>query len=594
MCFALGLAGVSMQFALGQDTEPAQVQNAAPGPPAAPAAAKTTLHGVVIDTATGEPLPRALVRVLSEGNVVGALTDGEGRFAIADVPTGTQQIEAQKPGFFDEMAETAARGQWNEADFAHTVFVVADAPDLELRLEPANSIRGQVTLSTGETARDIQITLVKQTVDQGRTTWQVAGNGRTNADGVYRFGGLSDGEYALYTAPEMEDGRGLMLVEPNRTRNVEHNGYPSLFYPQAHDLAGAAKISLQGGMQGEANLTLALEPFYEVTASIPPAESVAETDLPFRFGPMYSAQVTDSEGRPLAYVAVYDPRSHTVQASLPNGNYRFVVTGMQPRLMLGDARRQISMAMSERGRMAGELEFAVAGRSVTNLHIPVALVSSGAVEVNLARTTAHAAEASATSEDEQAVTILLSQAGGSVAFGMISQYAHGPLNGPLTTQYVQPGTYWAHTNVADPHICVGSLTAGGANLAREPLVIGANGPAVPLAVNLRDDCARLTLTLPASAAGTGIGEEPFYTVYVVPEFDSTVDVVPQTLRASTGGTVTLEGLTPGSYRVYAFDKPVALPSHDRAALQALPSAGQSVELAPGGSSSLVLEVPVRE
>ncbi|HEY6489663.1 MAG: carboxypeptidase-like regulatory domain-containing protein [Terracidiphilus sp.] len=559
-----------------------------------PVAAKTTLHGVVLNTATGEPLPRALVRVLGEGDVAGALTDGEGRFAIADVALGPQQIEAQKPGFLDEMAETAARGQWNETDFAHTVLVAAGAPDLELRLEPANSIRGQVMLSTGETARDIQITLLKQTVDQGRTTWQVGATGTTNADGVYRFGGLADGQYALYSAPEMENGPGMMLAEPGRTRNVEHKGYPSLFYPQAHDLAGAAKIAVQGGIQTEANLTLTIEPFYQVSATIPSVEAAAETELPFRFGPMYSAQVTDSEGHPLAYVAIYDPRTHTVQASLPNGNYMFVVAGTQPRLMLAQGLSPMSMAMPERGRMAGALEFSVAGRSVSNLRIPVAPVSSGTVEVNLTRTSAHAEDASASTEDAQAVTILLSQAGGSVGFGMISQYAHGPLSGPLTTQYVPPGTYWAHTNVADQHICVGSLSAGGANLAREPLVVSTNGPSVPLAINLRDDCARLTLNLPAAAAGTGVGEEPFYTVYVVPEIDSTEDVVPRTLRGSTGGIATLDDLTPGSYRVYVFDKPVALAYHDRDALQSLPGPGQTVELAPGSSVTLVLEVPSHE
>ncbi len=62
------------------------------------------------------------------------------------------------------------------------------------------------------------------------------------------------------------------------------------------------------------------------------------------------------------------------------------------------------------------------------------------------------------------------------------------------------------------------------------------------------------------------GEEPFYTAYAVPDFDSTADVVPVTLRPSNGGTATLEDLTPGSYHVYVFNSTARLEYRDRSAL----------------------------
>jgi hypothetical protein len=139
-------------------------------------------------------------------------------------------------------------------------------------------------------------------------------------------------------------------------------------------------------------------------------------------------------------------------------------------------------------------------------------------------------------------------------------------------------------------VCEAGLTAGGTNLAREPLTLSISGSAPPITLNLRNDCATLSLSLPGDAGGSGAGEEPFYTVYVVPDFDSTEDVVTQTLRPSTGGKATLQGLTPGSYHVYVFDTPVALAYRERSALDALPAA-QSIELAPNQAGSLVLEVP---
>jgi len=78
------------------------------------------------------------------------------------------------------------------------------------------------------------------------------------------------------------------------------------------------------------------------------------------------------------------------------------------------------------------------------------------------------------------------------------------------------------------------------SLAREPLFVGpsAGSAAEPDPTRrLRQPDAFATGQL----AGRVIGEEPFYTVYAVPDFDSTSDVVPQTLRPFYRGTVTLTG-----------------------------------------------------
>jgi len=77
-------------------------------------------------------------------------------------------------------------------------------------------------------------------------------------------------------------------------------------------------------------------------------------------------------------------------------------------------------------------------------------------------------------------------------------------------------------------------------------------------------------------------------VYVVPDFDSTEDVIPQTLRTSTGGRVTLTGLTPGNYHVFTFDRPVALEFRNPEVLAALPS--QAVSLEPNAEAELAVEV----
>jgi hypothetical protein len=558
-----------------------------------PSNARATVHGVVLNAASGEPLARALVRLTGDGSA-GALTDGDGRYELPDIPTGPQQLEIIKPGFLDETAEASAAAGGDTRDFAHTVIVAGEMPDVVFKMTPANSIRGQVQLSTGEAAQGIEITLLRQTVENGRLVWQLVLPGatttRTNADGAYRFGGLADGMYVVYSAPSMDNEPAGSLVDSKSARNLERSGYASQFYPEARDLAGAAKIHLHGGEQAEANLSLTLEPFRAVTASaFLPSGSGSQEFMPDRPGTTFSAVVTDSQGHQLPYVAQYDQATHTVQALLPDGNYAFVVTAGRPTLVV--RRGGGATTLRDEGPYTGSVEFSVAGHPVANLRIALANARSNPVQVNLARTSAQTNEPGLNMEPGDSVFLALSQTGGWIGDGMMSTFASGSYSGPLNTSFTQPGTYWVHTNLADKHVCEASLTAGGANLAREPLTLGISGSSAPVTLNLRDDCARLALTLPAAAAGSGTGEEPFFMVYVVPDFDTTEDVIVQTLRPSTGGKAVLEGLTPGSYHVYVFDRPVALAYHDRAMLDALPHAGQSIDLAPLANVSLVLEVP---
>jgi hypothetical protein len=383
------------------------------------------------------------------------------------------------------------------------------------------------------------------------------------------------------------------LIDPRNAHNLERSGYASQFYPDARDLAGAAKIHLHGGEQAEANLSLTLEPFHVVTATASlPGVGAGQEFTPDRpGGTTFSAVVTDSQGHQLPYVAQYDQATHTVQALLPDGNYEFVVTAGRPTMVM--RRGGNATTFRDEGHYTGAVEFSVAGHAVTNLRIALANAQSNPVQVNLIRTNSQTNGPSPNLDGGDQVFLTLSQTGGWIGDGMMSTFAVGSYAGPLNTSFAQPGTYWVHANLPDKHVCEGSLTAGGSNLAREPLTLGISGSSAPVTLNLRDDCARLTLTLPATAAGSGTGEEPSYTVYMVPDFDSTVDVIPQTLRPSNGGKVTLEGLTPGSYHVYVFDKPVALAYHDRATMDALPNAGQTIDLAPLANANLVLEVPNR-
>jgi len=529
----------------------------------------TTLHGVVRNAATGDGLPRALVRIEGDANT-GALTDGEGRFEIPNIAVGPQAVEVRKPGFRNLAPAIGDAVQGDAGSSPHNVMVAAGMPDVVFTLAPDGAIRGQVELSTGDGAEGITVNLARRTIQQGRMVWQQMAATRTRSDGAYRFGLLAEGDYTVYSEPTLESDLDAALGGTG-----QRWGFASVYYPDTREPANVARIHVISGQDAQANLTLIREPFQVVSAAIIfPQGSSAE-----RAGLNLSAAVLDSAGHQLPYLTRYDDEEHTVQAELPDGTYTLLVTCIPPQ----DHREGAGNLNA--GVLAGSVEVTVAGHAVSNVHVVVSAPRPTPVQLAVHRNAAFAGPVGP-------VGVMVSAAQGWIDDGMVSEYAHGLPSGPLEAQFTRPGAYWVHTR-NQPGLCEASFTAGGANLAREPVVMGLSGSTMPLELTMRDDCASLDLTLPDTMASVTVGEEPFFTVFAVPDFDSTSDIDSAVLRASTGGSMTLGGLTPGNYHVYTFVGAVQFAYKNREALARLKTPGQRVTLSPATTATLVVEVPAQ-
>jgi 5-hydroxyisourate hydrolase-like protein (transthyretin family) len=511
----LAMRALSAAFLLAATLLPAQ--ESIPGPPqppsetditpAAPSGPLTTLHGtlhgVVLNAATGSPLPRVLVQIEGDATT-GALTDGEGRFEIPGVPAGPQAVQIVKPGFLDEAFFPGGDAGWGIGpNMNHNILVAAQMPDLIFTMTPTNSIHGHILLSTGDAAQGIGVTLAKRTVEDGRAEWKAISTVKTNSDGAYRFARLGNGEYAIYSEPAMDSELANLLSVTGSDGQGTRNGFPSQFYPEARELAGAIKIHLAGGQEAEANLSLSLQPFHTVTAqaTLPSGRHYGEEN-PALAGMNLTAQVLDAQGHSLPYRAEYDQATHALHALLPDGSYSFSVTGtfslMTAYLALA-GNNTLTPAM-DAAPLTGQVDFSVAGHDVTNLRVPLLTQITNPLQVTVTRSGAQPTSGSSPPGESGAVYVALSQAGESLTNGMVSVYADGAGPGELKTTFMVSGSYWAHTSITQHGLCLASFTAGGANLAREPLVIGASGVTAPLILALRDDCANLTLSLPTAGA----------------------------------------------------------------------------------------------
>ena len=554
----------------------------------APTPAWTAVHGVVRNAVTGAPLPRALVRIEGDSGV-GALTDGEGRFELPGVPVGPRIIRVRKPGFNDRPYATEDVGYQGDGP-AHSVLVAAEMPDLAFALTPTSAIHGHVELSTGDPAQGIELTLLKQVVSNGRAVWAQNGITKTNGDGAYRFAGLPAGVYALLTKPALESEPAATAVAAGA--KVVRGGYPSLFYPEAREFSGATRIRLAAGQQAEANLLLTLEPFYTVTATaILPNGRPLGSEGSGAQDSHTLAVVLDTAGNAQTYLAQMDARTHTLQTSLPDGIYTLLAATPSDVAVTASRESFSGKTLRMPQVLDGTVTFSVEGHAVTNLQIPLIPVTGWPIHLRAMHTAAQAGT-NAGKELQNLVTVTLTQAGESTmnqsGGDFIANEAGTDL---LEIPSSHRGSFWLSVQLNDRSLCVDSFSAGGVNLAREPLngSLGASPP--PMELTLRDDCARLALTLPPMLAAFLPGDEPFYTVYVVPDFDTTADIPPMTVHPSSGATLTVAGLTPGSYHVYIFDRPVRLEYRNLAVVAALPTPGQQVTLSPGATANLMLEIP---
>jgi hypothetical protein len=590
LCAALPLSAAQ---GLAQEPLPVEPQTQTAAESAAPVVL-ATVHGVVRNAATGQPLPRALVRI--EGNAdTGALTDGEGRFEIPGVPVGPQTIQVRKPGFHDRPYASEDVDYQSDGP-AHNVLVAAALPELNFALTPASAIHGRIELSTGDPAQGITLTLLKQAVRNGRAVWAQNGTTRTNGEGAYRFSGLPSGTYALVTLPTFESEPAVTAVAAGRSASVARQGYPSIFYPQAREFADATRIRLRAGQQAEANLLLPLEPFYTVTATAilpngrPYGGEGTEGSSSPGSGP---AAVLDARERLLPYPVQFDPVTHSFQASLPDGVYSLFVGVAQEDAKPSGQIGTVFRNHQKTSLLSGFAELSVYGHAVANLRIPLSPLPSWPIQLRAFRT-ATQINVDANKELQNLVTVALDHAGEAPMDGSASD-GQAEVAGPdlLEMSGLALGPHWISTQVNDRGLCVDSFTAGGINPAREPLNVALGSSPPPMELTLRDDCAKLTLELPPQLSAFLPGDEPFYTVYVVPDFDTTADIPPMNMHPSSGATLTVDGLTPGSYHVYTFDRPVRLEYRNLAVLAALPTPGQAVTLSAGTTSSLMLEVPGR-
>jgi hypothetical protein len=512
----------------------------------------------VVNAATGEPLPRALV-TLQSSPARTAFSDSNGGFSIDGVSGGRFTISAQKPGYFGQ--------QEREGSFrAPQIIEVGPKTDaITITLAPESVISGRLMDPNEQPIESVGVRLIRAISRNGKLRWESRGYASSDEDGAFRFANLQPGTYYLSAGPEVSRANS-MFTEPEQP----HTGWPGVYYPGVPDIGSAAPIHVAAGQQVEANLTMNRVPLYAVAgmvSGIQPAQGV-------------TLQVQSPSGDTLPVATQFSSDTGLFDIRLPAGMYRL-------------------RAMSQAGeqQLRAELRISV-NKDLTQLHLPLqpaatipihARMENGAQETVQWRGAGRRADAG----DEMpplSVRLLSTEPGGTDAYSTVKGARGGR---SLVILGIEPGRYTAEISPYGGWY-VESAQCGNANLLAEDLVITAGG-GCSMELSLRNDPGTLSLELKypdeaAATAGSGAA-------LLVPTHGGTPRIVPYYVRTtkspqgfSAAGTSSSSSVAPGEYTVYAFDDINAVEYLNPEAMRPYASQGVPVTISPGETAKVKVQI----
>src|SRR5579884_1526946 len=252
---------------------------------------KYVLTGTVVNSVTGEPVPRALVQLYGGSNA-SMLTDFSGTFRFEGLQQGPVSLTTRKPGFFSP--EELNEGADPQSAAPRPIQVGPNMLSVTLQLVPQGSILGRVVNTDGESIEDIGVTTYRLRLVDGRKQWQQGGAAVTGDDGKFRIGNLAPGVYVLRVGPGQALG-----VASAKSAGTHELGYPRIYY------------------QAEADFALRPEPMYHISGSITGGDAAA------RLG----AELLDSSGE-FSGALRFQAFAGTFFADVVRGHYTLRVRGM--------------------------------------------------------------------------------------------------------------------------------------------------------------------------------------------------------------------------------------------------------------------------
>lgn len=495
------------------------------------------LTGTVVSSATGAGVPYALVQVDQSAK----MADQSGNFRFEGLVSNRVTVQAHKPGFFQE----------NEIGDVHAPTIVSmssTSTNVVVRLIPEAVISGHVENPEGEPLDGLPVRLRSLQVVNGRQAWQQQGNRPTDEDGNFHIANLRPGTYFVEVGPNT---RARPLTQQDKFEVI-----PALYYPGVRELSAATPLRLLPGQRANLEFTTRRVPAYRVSGAV--------TGITGNNGGL---NLLDQDGESTNVGIRLDPRTGRFDAfPVPAGAYRLRFNGRD----------------ADATELYADVPINVNG-DLPELRIPVERTMTIPVEYQAefrksenAQTVGIVGEDSRNRRMRSAQLRLVSRKPPYQQFWASSQTA----GGVEAFRGLGAGTYDVEVEPIGMGY-VSSVTCGGKDLLREPLVLAEGSDPQAIQVTARDDGASLT-------GSVQIGNGDVAQVLMIDEDQSGVS--PRPLFVNGSGSFHVQGLAPGRYDILAFDRLDGIEYRNREVLAEYLSHAAHVTLSADEQAKVTLDV----
>jgi protocatechuate 3,4-dioxygenase beta subunit len=498
---------------------------------------RCVIEGQVLNGATGEPLKKVAVLLQNLDNksrdqLSTAVTGSGGQFALKDIEPGRYQLSADRNGFLRQ--GYGSHGQDREPTTL-TLGPGQRMQNIVFKLTPQAVITGRVVDEDGEPVANVAVQTLRNGYMQGKRQLMPGVAAQSNDLGEYRIHGLSPGKY--YVTATVHNQLSMALTTAEET-------YLPVYYPGTTDIATAIPLDVSGGSEMRGiDLTLRRAQTVRVRGRIP--------DLP-----RGTAVRLIPRGSPLVFMG----GGQVGQINSPEGD--FEIRGVTPGsyVMVVDSHRSIHLAV-EVGN-AGVDGITVAIPPPANIQGQIRLDGQG--EINFG-----ALQVSLQLRDPMPV----GTPGGPVKpDGSFTFENETSERYDVSVRFLPAGYYLKSARLSDQEVLESGFTTSGGTAKLDLVISSAGGQLDGVVTDGKQQ--------PAKAA----------TVALIPEAERQSRLALFKIAATDqNGHYSIQGIAPGSYKVYAFEDVPPGACQDPDFMKAFEKSAESVTIGEGTHESKQLQ-----
>jgi carboxypeptidase family protein len=518
-----------------------------------------TIHGVVLSTVDDKPITAALVTLMNSNRSM--MTDEKGQFSFSAVPFGSESVAAKKPGFLcPYMRSPKAPHCFESVEVMSADIVVT------LTMMPQAVITGRIVDQAGEPVADLNLSLGQRRIEDGLFVWGRVGQSvtKTNAEGAFRIANLAPGAFILRTS--------TMADPQSRSSGYDH-GYATTYYPGTHELSAAKQIVIHAGEEFKADLKVTNEKFLPVSVS-------AAWNHEWPVGGC-GCGVSSTAGDEYLNQE-FDSSRNEIHSFVPPGGYNAQFTlyppGSPPAWPDGTKQPYL-----------GSAEFTVKDQPISLTEVPLQQPITIPVHIRAELAPQEGRKADVPSYDTNytpAVYFNLLNGGAQINHEFRWRADRGPSN--FDFKDIPPGRHVLQVSEINgfKRVYVASLTCGGIDLLREPLVVAPGTPACAIEAVIRDDNPTLTVGFTPQAIAQMTAANAKVTDLALIPLDS--QGLPYSALVTRGLEPKTVTIAPGTYFAFLFDGR-AIAWRDPDERKRLMTLGTVVTLASGRNKTVLLD-----